>query len=106
MVSCYSLRFLKKRKLICLATTKHNDKMERGGHWMDNARFYFHKMLYFLNVHMTTATLSGMNNNFTWLILGRKPPLQYWKDYFTQSLADQFDNVEKIRISNFTKLIE
>lgn len=67
-------------KRIRVATPRHNGKVERV-HRMDSERFYTNKTFYSLeDANKQLQQYHRWDNNFPLLVLGRKSPLQYWKD--------------------------
>lgn len=67
-------------KRIRVATPRHNGKVERV-HRMDSERFYAIKTFYSLeDANKQLQQYQRWDNNFPLLVLGRKSPLQYWRD--------------------------
>jgi len=78
-----------RHKRIRPATPRHNGKVERV-HRMDNERFYPNRMFYSAkDANEQLLRYQRWDNNFPLLVLGRKSPLQYWRDNFAQSVTDQ-----------------
>lgn len=85
-------RYLEKEKIkhkrIQPATPRHNGKVERI-HRMDSERFYLYRKFYSLeDANEQLQRYQRWDNNFPLLVLGRKSPLQYWRDNFSQSVTD------------------
>ena len=77
-----------KHKRIRPATPRHNGKVERV-HRMDDERFYPNRKFYSVkDANEQLRRYQRWDNNFPLLILGRKSPLQYWRDYFVKSVTD------------------
>lgn len=77
-------RYLKREnirhKRIQVATPRHNGKVERV-HRMDSERFYVNRKFYSLeDANQQLQHYQIWDNNFPLLVLGRKSPLQYWKE--------------------------
>lgn len=77
-------QYLKKEKIahkrIRVATPRHNGKVERV-HRMDSERFYANKTFYSVkDANEQLQRYQRWDNNFPLLVLGRKSPLQYWRD--------------------------
>jgi transposase InsO family protein len=77
-------QYLKKEniahKRIRVATPRHNGKVERV-HRMDSERFYPNRRFYSLkDANDQLQRYQRWDNNFPLLVLGRKSPLQYWRD--------------------------
>jgi transposase len=69
-------------KRIRPATPRHNGKVERV-HCMDDERFYTNRTFYSLeDANAQLQRYQQWDNNFPLLVLGRKSPLQYWRDNF------------------------
>ena len=70
-------------KRIRPATPRHNGKVERV-HRMDDERFYPNRIFYSLeDANAQLQRYQRWDNNFPLLVLGRKSPLQYWRDNFS-----------------------
>lgn len=75
-------------KRIRVATPRHNGKVERV-HRMDSERFYPNRKFYSLNdANEQLQRYQRWDNNFPLLVLGRKSPLQFWRDIATKSVTD------------------
>ena len=75
-------------KRIRPATPRHNGKVERV-HRMDSERFYPNRMFYSVkDANEQLQRYQRWDNHFPLLVLGRKSPLQYWRDNFTKSVTD------------------
>ena len=77
-------QYLKKEKIahkrIRVATPRHNGKVERV-HRMDSERFYANRKFYSLeDANKQLQRYQRWDNNFPLLVLGRKSPLQYWRE--------------------------
>jgi len=77
-------QYLKREKIehkrIQVATPRHNGKVERV-HRMDSERFYAYRTFYSLeDANRQLQRYQRWDNNFPLLVLGRKSPLQYWRD--------------------------
>lgn len=77
-------QYLKREKIahkrIRVATPRHNGKVERV-HRMDNERFYTGRSFYCVeDANRQLQRYQRWDNNFPLLVLGRKSPLQYWKE--------------------------
>ena len=77
-------QYLKKEKIahkrIRVATPRHNGKVERV-HRMDSERFYANKKFYSLeDANKQLQRYQRWDNNFPLLVLGRKSPIQYWRE--------------------------
>lgn len=77
-------RYLKKEniahKRIRVATPRHNGKVERV-HRMDSERFYANRKFYSLeDANRQLQQYQRWDNNFPLLVLGRKSPIQYWRE--------------------------
>lgn len=77
-------RYCEKEKIhhkrIRVATPRHNGKVERV-HRMDSERFYYGRKFYSLeDANKQLQRYQRWDNNFPLLVLGRKSPLQYWKE--------------------------
>ena len=86
-------QYLKKEQIehkrIRPATPRHNGKVERV-HRMDSERFYSNRTFYSVNdANVQLQRYQRWDNNFPLLVLGRKSPLQYWRELFAQSVTDQ-----------------
>lgn len=69
-----------RHKRIRVATPRHNGKVERV-HRIDQERFYEGRMFYSLeDANEQLQRYQRQDNNFPLLVLGRKSPLQYWKE--------------------------
>lgn len=69
-----------RHKRIRVATPRHNGKVERV-HRMDSERFYTNRTFYSLkDANNQLQRYQRWDNNFPLLVLGRKSPLQYWKE--------------------------
>lgn len=67
-------------KRIRPATPRHNGKVERV-HRMDSERFYANRTFYSLeDANKQLRRYQIWDNNFPLLVLGRKSPLQFWKE--------------------------
>lgn len=67
-------------KRIRVATPRHNGKVERV-HRMDSERFYANRKFYSLeDANKQLRRYQIWDNNFPLLVLGRKSPLQYWRE--------------------------
>jgi len=80
-------QYLKKEKIthkrIRVATPRHNGKVERV-HRMDSERFYINRTFYSVkDANEQLQRYQSWDNNFPLLVLGRKSPLQYWRENFT-----------------------
>jgi len=85
-------QYLRKEKIahkrIRIATPRHNGKVERV-HRMDSERFYTNRMFYSVkDANEQLQRYQRWDNNFPLLVLGRKSPLQYWKENFSQCVTD------------------
>lgn len=85
-------RYLEKEEIrhkrIQPATPRHNGKVERL-HRMDSERFYAYRKFYSLeDANAQLQRYQRWDNNFPLLVLGRKSPLQYWRENFSQSVTD------------------
>lgn len=85
-------RYLEKEnighKRIQPATPRHNGKVERV-HRMDSERFYSYRKFYSLeDANEQLQRYQRWDNNFPLLVLGRKSPLQYWRDYSAENVTD------------------
>ncbi len=85
-------RYLKKEniahKRIRPATPRHNGKVERV-HRMDSERFYANRTFYSTDdANEQLQRYQRWDNNFPLLVLGRKSPLQYWRENFAESVTD------------------
>lgn len=77
-----------KHKRIRPATPRHNGKVERV-HRMDSERFYANRTFYSVqDANEQLQRYQRWDNNFPLLILGRKSPLQYWRENFAKSVTD------------------
>ena len=75
-------------KRIRPATPRHNGKVERV-HRMDSERFYADRKFYSLeDANEQLRRYQRWDNNFPLMVLGRKSPLQYWRDNFAKSVTD------------------
>ena len=79
-------RYLAKERIahkrIRPATPRHNGKVERV-HRMDSERFYPNRTFYSAkDANEQLQRYQRWDNNFPLLVLGRKSPLQYWRDNF------------------------
>jgi transposase len=77
-------RYLEQEKIehkrIRVATPRHNGKVERV-HRMDSERFYANRKFYSLeDANKQLQRYQRWDNNFPLLVLGRKSPIQYWKE--------------------------
>ena len=77
-------QYLKKEEIdhrrIRVATPRHNGKVERV-HRMDNERFYPGRTFYSVeDANQQLQRYQRWDNNFPLLVLGRKSPLQFWRD--------------------------
>ncbi len=77
-------RYCEKEKIyhkrIRVATPRHNGKVERV-HRMDSERFYYDRKFYSVeDANSQLQRYQRWDNNFPLLVLGRKSPLQYWRD--------------------------
>lgn len=69
-------------KRIRPATPRHNGKVERV-HRMDSERFYPNRTFYSdKDANEQLQRYQRWDNNFPLLVLGRKSPLQYWRENF------------------------
>jgi len=69
-------------KRIRVATPRHNGKVERV-HRMDSERFYADRKFYSLeDANEQLQRYQRWDNNFPLLVLGRKSPIQYYKEFF------------------------
>lgn len=67
-------------KRIRVATPRHNGKVERV-HRMDSERFYAIRKFYSLkDANEQLRRYQKWDNSFPLLVLGRKSPIQYWKE--------------------------
>ena len=67
-------------KRIRVATPRHNGKVERV-HRMDSERFYADRTFYSLeDANKQLQRYQRWDNNFPLLVLGKKSPLQYWRE--------------------------
>ncbi len=67
-------------KRIRPATPRHNGKVERV-HRMDSERFYQNRKFYSVeDANKQLQHYQRWDNHFPLLVLGRKSPIQYWKD--------------------------
>ena len=85
-------QYLKKEniahKRIRVATPRHNGKVERV-HRMDSERFYPGRKFYSLeDANRQLQRYQKWDNNFPLLVLGRKSPLQYYRDIASSSVTD------------------
>jgi Integrase core domain. len=85
-------QYLRKEKIahkrIRVATPRHNGKVERV-HRMDSERFYANRMFFSVqDANEQLQRYQRWDNNFPLLVLGRKSPLQYWRENFTQGVTD------------------
>lgn len=85
--------YLKKEKIeykrIRPATPRHNGKVERV-HRMDSERFYPNRTFYSVrDANEQLQRYQRWDNNFPLLVLGRKSPLQYWRENCAKSVTDQ-----------------
>ena len=85
-------QYLNKEKIahkrILPATPRHNGKVERV-HRMDDERFYSSRSFYSVeDANKQLQPYQRWDNNFPLLVLGRKSPLQYWRDNFAKSVTD------------------
>jgi len=85
-------QYLKKEhithKRIRPATPRHNGKVERL-HRMDSERFYPNRKFYSVeDANEQLQRYQRWDNNFPLLVLGRKSPLQYWRENFAKSVTD------------------
>lgn len=85
-------RYLEKEKIqhkrIRVATPRHNGKVERV-HRMDSERFYANRMFYSVkDANEQLQRYQRWDNNFPLLVLGRKSPLQFWRELSAQSVTD------------------
>ena len=85
-------RYLAKEKIehkrILPATPRHNGKVERI-HRMDSERFYPNRTFYSVkDANEQLQRYQRWDNNFPLLVLGRKSPLQYWRENFAESVTD------------------
>ena len=72
-----------RHKRIRPATPRHNGKVERV-HRMDDERFYPNRTFYSVeDANVQLIRYQRWDNNFPLLVLGRKSPLQYWRDSFS-----------------------
>ncbi len=70
-------------------TPRHNGKVERV-HRMDDERFYPNRTFYSLkDANEQLQRYLRWDNNFPLLVLGRKSPMQYWRELSAQSVTDQ-----------------
>ena len=75
-------------KRIQVATPRHNGKVERV-HRMDSERFYPNRMFYSVeDANQQLQRYQRWDNNFPLLVLGRKSPVQYWRENFSKSVTD------------------
>ena len=75
-------------KRIRVATPRHNGKVERV-HRMDSERFYSGRTFYSLeDANRQLYRYQRWDNNFPLLVLGRKSPLQYWRDMVAKIVTD------------------
>ena len=75
-------------KRIRPATPRHNGKVERV-HRMDSERFYADRRFYSLeDANEQLRRYQRWDNNFPLMVLGRKSPLQYWRENFAQCVTD------------------
>lgn len=75
-------------KRIRPATPRHNGKVERV-HRMDNERFYPNRTFYSVkDANEQLQRYQRWDNNFPLLVLGRKSPLQYWRELSAKSVTD------------------
>lgn len=77
-------RYLRKERIqhkrIRPATPRHNGKVERV-HRMDSERFYPNRTFYSVkDANEQLQRYQRWDNRFPLLVLGRKSPLQYWRD--------------------------
>ena len=77
-------QYLKKEnithKRIRVATPRHNGKVERV-HRMDSERFYANRKFYSQeDANKQLQRYQRWDNNFPLLVLGRKSPIQYWRE--------------------------
>ena len=76
------------QKMIRPATPRHNGKVERV-HRMDSERFYANRTFYsVIDANVQLQRYQRWDNNFPLLVLGRKSPLQYWRENFPQTVTD------------------
>ena len=69
-----------RHKRIRVATPRHNGKVERV-HRIDQERFYQDRVFYSLeDANEQLQRYQRQDNNFPLLVLGRKSPIQYWKE--------------------------
>jgi len=85
-------QYLRKEKIaqkrIRVATPRHNGKVERI-HRMDSERFYPGRKFYSVeDANSQLQRYQRWDNNFPLLVLGRKSPIQYWKENFSQCVTD------------------
>ena len=85
-------QYLNKEKIahkrIRVATPRHNGKVERV-HRMDSERFYPNRTFYSVkDANEQLQRYQRWDNNFPLLVLGRKSPLQYWRELSAQSVTD------------------
>ena len=67
-------------KRIRVATPRHNGKVERV-HRMDSERFYVNRTFYSVeDANNQLQQYERWDNNFPLIVLGKKSPIQYWKD--------------------------
>lgn len=76
--------YLEKEKIehkrIRIATPRHNGKVERV-HRMDSERFYVNRTFYSVeDANNQLQQYERWDNKFPLLVLGKKSPIQYWKD--------------------------
>lgn len=77
---CYLEQEGIKHKRIRVATPRHNGKVERV-HRMDSERFYTERKFFSLeDANKQLQIYQRWDNNFPLLVLGRKSPLQFWKE--------------------------
>lgn len=81
-------QYLKAKKIahkrIRPATPRHNGKVERV-HRMDSERFYQNRTFYSIkDANTQLQRYQRWDNNFPLLVLGRKSPLQYWRENFAK----------------------
>jgi len=76
-------------KRIRPATPSHNGKVERV-HRLDSERFYLNRTFYSVeDANEQLQRYQRWDNNFPLLVLGRRSPLQYWRELSAQSVTDQ-----------------
>lgn len=69
-----------RHKRIRVATPRHNGKVERV-HRIDQERFYQDRVFYSLeDANEQLQRYQRQDNNFPFLVLGKKSQIQYWKE--------------------------